>query len=98
MSTVNWETIGYMPPMTLDLEKANELISDAERRVIGTKARADADANIVDPPKTPIFVWGWKEALAQLRYVYYENARSKRVARRVRKAIEIAMLTEKNIA
>jgi hypothetical protein len=72
-------------PCSFDIDTAKELVGDARMRVIESKAREDADKNVIDPPLEGQGSY-WSKVSAEMDYRVYINAHGKRLERNKRKA------------
>lgn len=73
-----------MTPLSFDPLTAREVTGDAQARTIEAKARADADARVIDPPAVAGDTY-WDQVQAQMQAIVYAEQHRKRTERLARK-------------
>jgi hypothetical protein len=73
-----------MKPGSFDPVTAREIVGDALARIIETKARADADKRVYDPPRAGGATY-WDCVTRQMEVVIYQTQYGRRAARNDRK-------------
>ena len=70
-----------MIPKSFDINTAKEVIGDARMRMIEAKARADADAGLIDSPKRDEQGTYWDRIRNDMEYVVYVDMHHKKMQR-----------------
>lgn len=76
-----------MTPKSFDAETSREMVGDERARTIETKARADADAGVYDPPAAAEALSFWGQYQEEFARVVYSAQYKKRIDRNARKAL-----------
>lgn len=73
-----------MTPLSFDLTTSRAMVGDERARIIEAKARADADAEVCDPPAVTQGSY-WHQRQSDFEYILYLETHHRRLARNERK-------------